>query len=82
MPARAASVRTLVVSWKLAAEMKLSDCTAALVIPRSWVLAAAGLGRIHSALLLAGALDAEVLLVEVVAGDDVALAEVGARPGP
>ena len=35
---------------KLAAEMKLSDCTAALVIPSSWVLAAAGLGRIHSAL--------------------------------
>jgi hypothetical protein len=50
LPASAASVSTLVVSWKLAAEMKLSDCTAALVMPRSWVLAAAGLGRIHSAL--------------------------------
>ena len=44
MPARAASVSTLVVSWKLAAEMKLLDCTAALVMPRSCVLAVAGLG--------------------------------------
>ena len=45
LPARAASVRTLVVSWKLAAEMKLELCTAALVIPSNWVLAVAGSGR-------------------------------------
>ena len=41
------------------------------------MLAAAGLGRIHSAFLPPACLDAEVLGVEVVAGDDVALAEVG-----
>ena len=35
---------TFVVSWKLAAEMKLELCTAALVMPRSWVLAVADLG--------------------------------------
>ena len=41
MPARAASVRTFVVSWKLAAEIKLELCTAAFVIPSNWVLAVA-----------------------------------------
>ena len=44
LPANAASVSTLVVSWKLAAEMKLELCTAALVIPNSWVEAVAKLG--------------------------------------
>ena len=44
LPARAASVSTLVVSWKLAAEMKLELCTAALVMPSNCVLAVAGLG--------------------------------------
>jgi hypothetical protein len=33
MPAKAASVSTLVVSWKLAALMKLSLCRLALVMP-------------------------------------------------
>ena len=75
-------MRTLVVSWKLAAEMKLSDWTAALVMPRSCVLAAAGLGRIHSAFLLAGGVDPEVLLLEVVARDDVADAEIDVCRGP
>ena len=36
---------TLVVSWKLAAEMKLELCTEALVIPSNWVLAEEGFGR-------------------------------------
>jgi hypothetical protein len=44
LPARAASVSTLVVSWKLAAEMKLELCTAALVMPKSCVLAVADFG--------------------------------------
>ena len=44
MPANAASVSTLVVSWKLAAEMKLELCTLALVMPSNCVLAVAGLG--------------------------------------
>ena len=44
LPARAASVSTLVVSWKLAAEMKLELCTAALVMPSNCVLAVAILG--------------------------------------
>ena len=39
LPAKAASVSTLVVSWKLAAEMKLALWTAALVMPKSCVLA-------------------------------------------
>ena len=65
------------VSWKLAAEMKLSDWTAALVIPRSWVLAEAGLGRIHSAFFEPACSTRRFSCVEVVAGDDVALAEVG-----
>ena len=37
IPAKAASVRTLVVSWKLAALMKLSLWSDALVMPRSSV---------------------------------------------
>jgi hypothetical protein len=44
LPAIAASVSTFVVSWNEAAEIKLSLCTAALVMPRSCVLADAGLG--------------------------------------
>ena len=32
------------VSWKLAAEIKLELCTLALVMPSSWVLAVAGFG--------------------------------------
>ena len=43
-PASAASVRTFVVSWKLAADRKLQLCTDALVIPSSWVDAVADLG--------------------------------------
>ena len=35
LPAKAASVKTLVVSWKLAAEIKLSEWSEALVIPSS-----------------------------------------------
>ena len=58
--------------------MKLSDCTAALVMPSSWVLAVAGLGRIHSALLAAGGLDPERSPASKWSrGHDVALAEVG-----
>ena len=41
------------------------------------MLAAAGFGRIHSAFFAPVGFDLEVLLVEVVARDDVALAEVG-----
>jgi hypothetical protein len=43
-PARAASVSTLVVSWKLAGEMNDSLCSDALVMPSSSVLRARGLG--------------------------------------
>ena len=43
-PESAASVSTFVVSWKLAAEIKLLLCTDAFVIPNNWVLAVAGLG--------------------------------------
>ena len=43
-PANAASVSTLVVSWKLAALMKLSLCRLALVMPSSRVLPRSGLG--------------------------------------
>ena len=53
-PARAASVSTLVVSWKLAAEMNDSLCSDALVMPSSSVLPRAGLGRLP----LAGSLPA------------------------
>ena len=43
-PLRAASVSTLVVSWKLAPERKLSDCNDAFVIPSRSVRARAGFG--------------------------------------
>ena len=46
LPARAASVSTFVVSWKLAAEMKLELWTLAFVIPSNWVLAVAGFGLV------------------------------------
>ena len=65
------------VSWKLAAEMKLSDWTAALVMPEELGRGRRRLGADPLGLALALALDAEVLRVEVVAGDDVPLAEVG-----
>ena len=63
LPARAASVSTLVVSWKLAAEMKLELCTAALVMPSSWVLAVAGLGLSPLAGVAAEGLDLGVDLL-------------------
>src|SRR4051812_5464136 len=53
-PARAASVSTLVVSWKLAAEMNDSLCRDALVMPSSSVLPRAGRGFLD----LAGSLPA------------------------
>jgi hypothetical protein len=77
-PARAASVRTLVVSWKLAAEMNDSDWRLALVMPRSSVLARAGLGRLPLAGSLPAAFGGVVGLAEGGLVDDLVLLEVRA----
>ena len=76
MPAKAASVSTLVVSWKLAAEMKLELCTAALVMPSNWVLAVAGFGLAPRAGVAAEGLDLRVDLFEGVDGHDRPFLEV------
>ncbi len=75
-PARAASVSTLVVSWKLAAEMKLLLCTDALVMPKQL---GAGRGRLGLGALgqiAAERLDLGVGLLEHVLGHDRAFGEV------
>jgi hypothetical protein len=76
LPASAASVSTLVVSWKLAAEMKLELCTDALVMPSSCVLAVAGLGLAPLAGAPPRAFDLRVGLLERLGRNDRSFFEV------
>ena len=76
LPAKAASVSTLVVSWKLAAEMKLALCTEALVMPSNCVLAVAGFGFAPLAGVAAEGLDLGVDLLDGVLGHDRARGEI------